>query len=235
MPFLIPDAHYFPHPTLAEPNGLLGIGSDLHYDRLILAYKSGIFPWYNEGQPILWFSPNPRFVLYPKELKVSRSLKRSIRKQPFKITMDTSFLGVIEHCSKIKRPGQFGTWITQEMKEAYITLHEMGVAHSIEAWEENKLVGGLYGVCIGNFFAGESMFAHRNDASKIAFVHFIHQAIKWGIGLIDSQVYTDHLSRFGAKDISRNIYLDTIRQLVHVPRPYKKWSFDDDFKPPYIS
>lgn len=235
MPFLIPDAHYFPHPTLADPNGLLGIGSDLHPNRLILAYKSGIFPWYNEGQPILWFSPNPRFVLYPHELRVSRSLKKSIRKQPFEIKMDTAFAAVIEQCSKKKRPGQFGTWITQEMNEAYLTLHERGVAHSIEAWEGQKLVGGLYGVCVGNLFAGESMFAHRDDASKIAFVYFVHQAIKWGIGLIDSQVYTDHLSRFGARDIPRNSYLETIRSLVHAPRTDQKWSFDDDFVPPYIS
>ena len=233
--FRIPSEHYFPHPALAEPNGLLGVGSDLHVDRLILAYRSGIFPWYNEGQPILWFSPDPRFVLVPSELKVSRSLKQSIRKKRFEIRMDTAFEDVVEQCSKIKRPGQFGTWITQEMKTAYIKLHQKGIAHSIEAWEEDILVGGLYGVCIGNLFAGESMFAKRDDASKIAFVYFVHQAIKWGIQLIDSQVYTEHLDRFGAKEISRNDYIQRIQTLVQVQRPFQRWRFDKDFTPPFLS
>ena len=232
--FRIPPEHYFPHPALAEPNGLLGVGSDLHIDRLILAYRSGIFPWYNEGQPILWFSPDPRFVLFPQELTVARSLKQSIRKKRFTITMDTAFKEVIEQCSKIKRPGQFGTWITQEMKDAYVHLFENGVAHSVEAWENGSLVGGLYGVCVGNLFAGESMFAKKSDASKVAFVYFVHQAIKWNIQLIDSQVYTEHLERFGAKEISRNDYLEKIQKLVHAPRTYEKWSFDEDFSPPFL-
>ena len=233
--FRIPAEHYFPHPALAEPNGLLGVGSDLHHERLILAYKSGIFPWYNEGQPILWFSPNPRFVLIPSELNVSRSLKKSIRKKHFTITLDTAFEDVVEQCSEIKRPGQFGTWITQDMKEAYKELFRRGVAHSVEAWEGKELVGGLYGVCVGNLFAGESMFAKRSDASKVAFVYFVHQAMEWGIELIDSQVYTEHLSRFGAREVSRNEYLRRIQSLVDVPRECKKWSFDDDFTPPFFS
>ena len=232
--FRIPKEHFFPHAALAEPNGLLGVGGDLHPNRLMLAYRSGIFPWYSEGQPILWFSPNPRFVLDPKELYVPRSLKQSIRKQKFHITMDTAFEEVIEQCSIKKREGQFGTWITQEMKESYTELHNMGIAHSIEAWEDDMLVGGLYGVCIGNLFAGESMFAKRSDASKVAFVYAMHQMIAWGIELIDSQVYTEHLERFGAKEIERSEYLYMLESLIHVERPLGKWSFDDDFVPPYL-
>ena len=232
--FRIPKEHFFPHAALAEPNGLLGVGGDLHPNRLMLAYRSGIFPWYSEGQPILWFSPNPRFVLDPKELHVPRSLKQTIRKKKFRITMDTAFEEVIEQCSIKKREGQFGTWITQEMKESYTELHNMGIAHSIEAWEDDTLVGGLYGVCIGNLFAGESMFAKRSDASKVAFVYAVHQMIAWGIELIDSQVYTEHLERFGAKEIERSEYLYMLEFLVHVDRPAGKWSFDEDFSPPYL-
>jgi leucyl/phenylalanyl-tRNA--protein transferase len=232
--FRIPSEHFFPHPALAEPNGLLGVGGDLDSDRLILAYRSGIFPWYSEGQPILWFSPNPRFVLDPKELHVPRSLKQSIRKERFRITMDQAFSQVVEQCSKIPREGQFGTWITQEMKDAYINLNEIGVAHSIEVWEGDLLVGGLYGVCVGNLFAGESMFAKRNDASKIAFVYCVQQFIKWGIELIDSQVHTDHLARFGAKEIERHTYLERIAPLVQLERPFSKWSFDEDFVVSYL-
>jgi len=232
--FRIPKEHFFPHAALAEPNGLLGVGGDLHPNRLMLAYRSGIFPWYSEGQPILWFSPNPRFVLDPKELHVPRSLKQTIRKKKFRITMDTAFEEVIEQCSIKKREGQFGTWITQEMKESYTELHNMGIAHSIEAWEDDTLVGGLYGVCIGNLFAGESMFAKRSDASKVAFVYAVHQMIAWGIELIDSQVYTEHLERFGAKEIERSEYLYMLEFLVHADRPVGKWSFDEDFLPPYV-
>ena len=232
--FRIPKEHFFPHAALAEPNGLLGVGGDLHPNRLILAYRSGIFPWYSEGQPILWFSPNPRFVLDPNELYVPRSLKQTIRKKKFRITMDLAFEEVIEQCSIKKREGQFGTWITQEMKESYTQLHNMGVAHSIEAWEDDVLVGGLYGVCIGNLFAGESMFAKRSDASKVAFVYAVHQLIAWGIELIDSQVYTEHLERFGAKEIERSEYLYMLESLVHADRPPRKWYFDDDFEPPYV-
>lgn len=232
--FRIPKEHFFPNPRLAEPNGLLGVAGDLHPDRLILAYCSGIFPWYSEGQPILWFSPDPRFVLDPKELHVPRSLKQTIRKQIYRITMDTAFSRVIEHCSKVKREGQFGTWITQEMKDAYQNLHERGIAHSIEAWNGDELVGGLYGVCIGNLFAGESMFSKQSDASKVAFVYAVHQMIQWGIELIDSQVYTHHLERFGAKEIDRAEYLERIHPLVQVERVFQKWSFDTDFEVPYL-
>ena len=232
--FRIPKEHFFPHAALAEPNGLLGVGGDLHPNRLLLAYRSGIFPWYSEGQPILWFSPDPRFVLDPNELYVPRSLKQTIRKKKFRITMDLAFEKVIEQCSIKKRDGQFGTWITQDMKESYTQLHNMGIAHSIEAWEDDVLVGGLYGVCIGNLFAGESMFAKRSDASKVAFVYAVHQLIAWGIELIDSQVYTEHLERFGAKEIDRSEYLYMLESLVHADRPAGKWSFDDDFEPPYL-
>jgi len=232
--FRIPQEHVFPHPALAEPNGLLGVGADLHPNRLILAYRSGIFPWYNEGRSILWFSPDPRFILLPEELHVSRSLKQRIRKQIFEIRMDTAFLKVIEHCSVIKRPGQFGTWITEDMKEGYLKLHEMGVAHSIEAWQDDQLVGGLYGVCIGNFFAGESMFAKISDASKVAFTYCVHQLKAWGIELIDCQIYTDHLARFGGKEIPREDYLDQLSRLIRMEREPKKWSFDPEFQLDFI-
>ena len=232
--FRIPREHVFPHPALAEPNGLLGVGADLHPNRLILAYRSGIFPWYNEGRSILWFSPDPRFVLYPQELHVSRSLKQSIRKRRFQIRMDTAFETVLEQCSIISRPGQFGTWITEDMKDGYLKLHEMGFAHSIEAWDDDELVGGLYGVCIGNLFAGESMFATRSDASKIAFTYCVRQLIEWGIELIDCQVYTEHLERFGAKEIAREVYLEEIHRLIGVEREMKKWTFDENFQPPYL-
>ena len=231
--FRIPKEHFFPHPALAEDNGLLGVGSDLHPDRLILAYSSGIFPWYNEGQPILWFSPDPRFVLHPNRMHVGRNTRKAVRRNTFEIKMDTAFAEVIDNCSSIPRPGQFGTWITTEMRTAYLTLHELGYAHSIEAWQDGELVGGLYGVCVGDLFAGESMFAKVGDASKVAFVYFAQQAKQWGIKLIDCQVYTDHLSRFGAQDISRNEYLHLIKPLVCAYREPRKWSFEHDFAPSF--
>ena len=229
--FRLPQEHYFPPPSLAESNGLLGVGGDLHFQRLLLAYKSGIFPWYSEGQPILWFSPDPRYVLYPQKLKISRSLKKRIRRGDYKITLDTAFEDVIDNCAMVKRPMQFGTWITEDMKNAYIELYERGYAHSIEAWQEDRLVGGLYGVLIGDLFAGESMFAHASDASKVAFVWLIKQLMQWGVELIDCQVYTDHLHRFGAENIAREEYLRLIASLIHAHRRNKKLAFEDNFFP----
>ena len=229
--FRLPQEHYFPPPSLAEPNGLLAVGGDLHPQRLILAYMSGIFPWYSEGQPILWFSPEPRYVLQPEHVKIGRSLKKRIRRQDYEITMDQAFLEVIENCAAIKRPMQFGTWITNDMKNAYTELFEMGYAHSVEAWKGGKLVGGLYGVLIGDLFAGESMFAHSSDASKVAFAWMCRQLSNWQVKLIDCQVYTDHLQRFGAQNISRDEYLSRIAPLVRQSRSLERWYFDDDFFP----
>ncbi|MBM76067.1 MAG: leucyl/phenylalanyl-tRNA--protein transferase [Proteobacteria bacterium] len=229
--FRLPDEHYFPPPMLAEPSGLLAVGGDLSPQRLVLAYGNGIFPWYSEGQPILWFSPDPRFVLDPEDFYVGRSLKKIVKRGDFKITLDQAFEEVISRCSTVSRPGQNGTWLTSEMIDAYVKLFELGIAHSVEAWKEGILVGGLYGISIGNFYAGESMFALEPNASKVAFVWQVFQMKQWGIELIDCQVYTDHLKRFGAKDISRKEYLDVLPSLFSVPREFKNWSFDEGFKP----
>jgi leucyl/phenylalanyl-tRNA---protein transferase len=232
MIFHIPEEHIFPSPEFAEPSGLLGIGGDLHPDRLLMALREGIFPWYSDGQPILWFSPNPRFVLDPNELHVPKSLKKKIRKAQYQIKMDTDFIQVIERCSVIKRPGQSGTWITKEMVQAYYRLHQMGLAHSVEAWDGEEMVGGLYGVSIGGFFDGESMFSAQPDASKIAFIWLARQLLKWGVSLIDCQVHTHHLERFGAYEIPRKEYIQRIRRLGQSSITKEgKWSFDDGFFP----
>jgi len=229
--FRLPQEHFFPPPSLSESNGLLAIGGDLHPQRLILAYMSGVFPWYSEGQPILWFSPDPRYVLDPKRFHVGRSLKKKLKKNEFRVTLDSAFEDVIDNCAKKKRPMQYGTWITADMRQAYLTLHEMGYAHSVEVWREGMLVGGLYGVNVGNLFSGESMFAHQSDASKIGFVWLMSQMMSWGIELCDCQVYTDHLKRFGAENIPRDQYLRGIVELVRRDRPPGKWVFDEGFHP----
>ncbi|NOY67395.1 MAG: leucyl/phenylalanyl-tRNA--protein transferase [Gammaproteobacteria bacterium] len=195
----------FPDISLAlrDPDGLLAIGGDLDGKRIISAYQQGIFPWFSEGQPILWWSPDPRFVLFPEKLKISRSLKKTIRKEVFSVTLNKDFKSVIEHCSKIPRLGQDGTWITEDMKQAYIQLHESGFAHSVETWNGDNLVGGLYGIAIGDVFFGESMFSLETDASKVAFSQFIRYLQSAGFKLIDCQVYTEHLQSLGAEEISR--------------------------------
>ena len=198
----------FPDVSSATSQGLLAIGGDLSLERLLLAYKSGIFPWYEDGQPILWWSPDPRFVLFPENLKISKSLKQAINKIHLNITINKSFKEVIEACASTKRPGQKGTWLTNEMINAYINLHKAGYAISVEVWEENKLVGGLYGVDSGNgVFCGESMFARVSNVSKIGFVHFIQNT---NYKLIDCQIYTEHLKSFGADYIPRNQFIDLI-------------------------
>lgn len=222
------DPAQFPDPqyALAEPDGLLAVGGDLSPARLLNAYRQGIFPWYSDGQPILWWSPNPRAVLYPDELKISRSLRKTLRKRPFRVTLDSAFDAVIEACSE-PRPDQEGTWITEEMKQAYAHLHRIGFAHSVECWEKDQLVGGLYGISLGRVFFGESMFARRSDASKVAFVHLVEQLKAWGFGLIDCQVHTGHLASLGAVDIPRERFLD---ELDHWCEPFDahqgQWSLD---------
>jgi len=229
--FRIPEEHIFPHPSLAEPDGLLGVGGDLHPARLLLAYANGIFPWYNAGQPILWFSPDPRYVLQPSSLHVGRSLKKRIRRGDYEIRLDTAFEQVIRACRESARPGQRGTWITDDMEQAYITLHQMGYAHSAEAWKDGELVGGLYGVGLGSMFSGESMFARASDASKVAFVWLTRQLQAWGTELIDCQVRTDHLERFGATDMPRQAYLDSLRTLINSPSRPGPWTLDPGFDP----
>lgn len=229
--FRIPDEHLFPHPSLAEPDGLLGVGGDLHVDRLMLAYANGIFPWYNHGQPILWFSPDPRYVLRPEDLKIGRSLKKRIRRRDYEIRLDSAFGEVLQGCKEAYRPGQSGTWITPDMEAAYNELHQLGHAHSAEAWLDGELVGGLYGVSLGGLFSGESMFARQSDASKVAFVWMVRQIQEWGLSLIDCQVRTDHLARFGAMELPRQRYLDQLRELIQQPGRPGQWSLDADFFP----
>ena len=229
--FRIPDEHLFPHPSLAEPDGLLGVGGDLHVDRLLLAYANGIFPWYNHGQPILWFSPDPRYVLRPEDLKISRSLKKRIRRRDYEVRLDSAFEDVLRGCKETYRPGQRGTWITPDMEAAYNELHRLGHAHSAEAWLDGELVGGLYGVSLGGLFAGESMFARQSDASKVAFVWLVRQLQEWGFSLIDCQIRTDHLARFGGSELPRERYLDQLRALIHQRGRPGRWSLDADFFP----
>lgn len=204
MIFQLDEHLVFPKPELAEPDGLLAIGGDLSGERLRLAYRSGIFPWYSDETPILWYAPHERFVLYPDELIVSSSMKRFLRKGLFKITMDTCFEKVIEACATVEREGQDGTWITDDMKNAYINLHHEGYAHSIEVWQQDELVGGMYGVPIGNVFCGESMFSKVSNASKAALIYLCQSCL---YDLIDCQVYTDHLASMGARMISQKDYM----------------------------
>lgn len=225
----IPREHRFPDPNTADPSGLLAYGGDLDPARLLLAYRAGIFPWYVRGQPILWWSPDPRTVLFTEELVVQRSLAKRVRQRRFNITLDRAFPQVIRECAKVPRPGQRGTWITGEMIDAYAHLHALGFAHSVEAWDGDALVGGLYGVAVGRLYAGESMFAHAPDASKIAFVHLTRQLARWGFPLIDCQVHTDHLERFGAREIPRADYLGHCSVLCNQPGRPGPWSFDDGF------
>lgn len=229
MIFRIPKEHVFPNPELADDNGLLGVGGDLHPARVLLGYRLGIFPWYSDGQPILWWSPDPRFVLPLAELRVQRSLAKRIRQRPYRITLDTAFPEVVARCARAPRRGQEGTWITTAMMASYERLFAAGYAHSIEAWDDEGLAGGLYGVAVGQLFSGESMFAVRPDASKIAFVHLARQLLRWGYPLVDCQVHTAHLERFGARDVPRATYLaDAARLSAGAGRP-GRWVFDPDF------
>jgi len=217
---IFPPAHH------AE-DGLLAVGGDLSPERLVLAYSLGIFPWYEDGQPILWHSPDPRMILLAEDLRVPRSLRKTIQKGVYRITLDAAFRQVIDGCAEAKRPGQRGTWITRDMKQAYLELHRRGLAHSVEAWNSTGvLVGGLYGVSLGAAFFGESMFARASDASKTAFVALVEQLRCWGITLVDCQVHTDHLSRFGASEWPRRTYLAALRKALAHPTREGAWSFD---------
>ncbi|MFC4161222.1 leucyl/phenylalanyl-tRNA--protein transferase [Chitinimonas lacunae] len=211
--------------ALADPNGLLAVGGDLSAERLLLAYRQGIFPWYSRGEPILWWSPNPRMVLYPSELKVARSLVKTLRHKSYEVRFDSAFGGVIRACANTPRPGQNGTWIGPEIIAAYEQLHQQGYAHSAECWIDGELAGGVYGIAIGRMFYGESMFAHRPDASKIAFVHLVRWLDAHGFGLIDCQMRTEHLTRFGGREIARSDFLHTLTQLVEQPGEPGPWRY----------
>lgn len=214
--FLLSNDLVFPPVEMADEDGLLAIGGDLSTGRLLLAYQQGIFPWYSEQDPICWWCPDPRFVLFPDELKISRSMKRVLRSEPFGFTTNTAFAEVIRNCRTISRKDQDGTWISAEVQNAYIRLHELGYAQSAEAWNNNELVGGIYGVRLGNIFFGESMFSRQTNASKFALARYVEQLKQEGVVLIDCQVYTPHLESLGARMIPRK---DFMRLLAENTRP----------------
>lgn len=225
--FRLDDRLVFPPVHLAE-DGLLALGGDLKPERLLLAYSQGIFPWYAENLPILWHSPDPRMVMTPADLIVQRSLRKAIKKRPYELRCDTAFLQVLEGCASAPRPGQNGTWLIPEMVDAYTQLHELGFAHSFEAWRGDELVGGLYGVSLGGAFFGESMFARASDASKIAFVASVRQLDAWGITLIDCQVHTEHLERFGAYEVPRKQYIEMLKEVLDEPTKRGRWTLELD-------
>ena len=213
----------FPPPHLATEDGLLAVGGDLSPDRLLLAYENGIFPWYNAGDPILWWSPDPRVVLPIDGFHVSRSLRKILRQKRFDITFDRDFARVIEACATIHRPTQRGTWITREMQRAYTTMHELGYAHSVECWQEEKLAGGIYGVSLGTCFFGESMFSAVPNASKVALATLVENLGAWGFTLFDCQVPNRHLGSLGAQEIPRTTFLRLLKQGLHADAPPGAW------------
>lgn len=228
LPWLSP-VDPFPPPELAlqRPNGLLAAGADLSQGRLLQAYRQGIFPWFNPGEPVLWWSPDPRMVLFPEAFKVSRSLAKRLRRRDYEVRVDTTFETVMRACAA-PRPGQSGTWISAEMVAAYARLFAAGHAHCVEIWTQGRLVGGLYGVALGRAFFGESMFSRISDASKIALAHLVAQLARWGYGMIDCQMETAHLASLGARPIPRAEFLRRLDALVNLPGKTGRWTFDHD-------
>lgn len=214
MIHFLDDRLWFPPVTDALDDGLLAIGGDLSTDRLLLAYHNGIFPWYNEDEPPMWWSPDPRFVLFPDELKVSKSMKQVLRSNKFEFRVNTTFEQVISNCRYAERKGQDGTWISDEVMHAYTALHKLGYAHSAEAWAGDELVGGLYGILLGRAFFGESMFAHASNASKFAFINWIQLLRQHHVSIIDCQVYTEHLESLGARMIPRTDFITIVQALT---------------------
>jgi len=224
IPWLDRDSLFPPvEAALAEPNGLLAAGADLSPARLLEAYRHGIFPWFGEEQPILWWSPDPRMVLFPSELQVSRSLAKRLRKQDYEVRMDTAFHAVMNACATTPRHGQLGTWITEDIIDAYCRLHELGHAHSVETWIDGKLVGGIYGVAIGGMFYGESMFHHATDASKIALTYLMRHLERNGFGMMDCQMKTQHLVSLGGREIPRKEFSRRLTELINLPLSPGKW------------
>ncbi len=216
----------FPDPRSAdEATGLVAIGGDLSAERLLSAYAHGIFPWYNED-PILWFSPDPRMVLRLSELEINRTLHKNLRRHRFDVRLDTAFHEVIRACAAVPRPNQDGTWINEDMVAGYEALHELGYAHSVEAWSDGELVGGMYGVSLGAGFFGESMYAKKSDASKVAFVHLVRQLELWGFRFLDCQVHTEHTERLGATEWTREEFLAVLDGALECETRRGKWRFD---------
>lgn len=227
--YMLTDELKFPPPEGASPEGVVAIGGDATPERLALAYSLGIFPWPHRELPLLWFSPDPRFVLTFDQVHVGRSLRKRIRSKPYTIRADTAFREVMQGCAQSPRPGQDGTWITDELRAGFCALHDRGIAHSIEAYDdEQRLVGGLYGIALGRAFCGESMFAHAADASKIAMVTLLGHLRTWGFHFVDCQVYTDHLSRFGACDWTRPKFLQLLSRALSQPTKLGPWKFELD-------
>ena len=222
--FQLSDELIFPPPDLADKSGILAVGGDLGEERLLLAYSMGIFPWYSEGDPILWWSPDPRLVLLPRNLKISRSLKQIIRKGVFRVTMDTAFEAVIKECASVHNKNHGDTWITGDMIDAYIQLHESGYAHSVETWSGDELAGGLYGVSLGSAFFGESMYTKKSNASKVAFALLIKKLIEWNFEIIDCQVATPHLKRMGAHDMPRSEFMPLLQSSLDAPTRRGTWT-----------
>ncbi len=217
----------FPPCELAEEDGLLAVGGDLSPERLLLAYQNGIFPWYSHPDPILWWAPDPRFIMLPEGIKISKSMKQVLRRHTFTITFDQDFPAVIKACQRRKRPQQVGTWITEEMRIAYEQLHEQGWAHSVEVWnKEGKLVGGLYGIAIGNYYSGESMFALESNASKAGYITLVKHLQAWNYQLIDCQIHTPHLESLGAYEIPRHEFMYMLQKALYQKRKPSKWQLD---------
>jgi leucyl/phenylalanyl-tRNA--protein transferase len=229
--FILSNAVTFPPPQLAREDGLLAIGGDLTEQRLLHAYRQGIFPWYLTGEPILWWSPDPRLVLYPEELHVARRLRRVLRNNRFAVTIDTAFESVIRGCAETRHRRREGTWLTPEMIQAYCGLYLSGYAHSVEVWHENRLAGGLYGVSLGRAFFGESMFARLTDASKVGFVALAEHLRRLNFDFIDCQVTTDHMKRFGAREIPRDRFLLELGGALKQPTIQGKWSRSESIDP----
>jgi leucyl/phenylalanyl-tRNA---protein transferase len=224
--FRLVDEPIFPPPDYADPSGLLAVGGDLSKERLLEAYRLGIFPWYSDDQPILWWSPDPRLTLDLKDFKISRSLRKTLTKGIFQITFDHAFEAVIRACAVVPREAQNGTWITDEMQKAYVNLHGLGYAHSVESWLGGKLAGGLYGVSLGRCFFGESMFHLKTDASKVALAALVEKLKSWDFHFIDSQMTTEHMLRLGAKELPRRIFLKRLQSALRYPTKRGRWRID---------
>ena len=224
--FRLAEEPIFPPPNYADPSGLLAVGGDLSSERLLEAYRLGIFPWYSDDQPILWWSPDPRLTLDLAEFKISRSLGKTLKRGLFRVTFDHAFEEVIQACATVPREAQDGTWITQEMKEAYINLHGLGYAHSVESWLGDELVGGLYGVSLGKAFFGESMFHLRTDASKVALARLVEKLRTWDFDFIDSQMTTPHMLKFGAKEVPRRAFLKRLQSALRYPTKRGRWRIE---------
>jgi leucyl/phenylalanyl-tRNA--protein transferase len=224
--FRLVDEPIFPPPDYADASGLLAVGGDLSKERLLEAYRLGIFPWYSDDQPILWWSPDPRLVLDLKDFTISRSLRKTLKKAIFQVTFDHAFERVIQACAVVPRTAQNGTWITEEMQEAYIDLHGLGYAHSVESWFGGELVGGLYGVSLGKAFFGESMFHLKTDASKAALATLVEKLKSWDFHFIDSQMTTEHMIRLGAKELPRRIFLKRLQLALRQPTKRGRWRIE---------